>query len=112
VRLAWGTETVNLDYVTIDREVSNSKQYCRSYRNMVVLRHKASEPKILHVYYVAPNLDTTRSAPYGSNIGLPSEQNASSSHIELTWPSSNQINTPLVLGGIYNSAETSLVDNV
>ena len=79
---------------------------------MVVLRHKASEPKILHVYYVAPNLDTTRSAPYGSNIGLPSEQNASSSHVELTWPSSIQINTPLVLGGIYNSAENPPVDSL
>lgn len=91
IRLTWGTSTVNLDYLTIDRAAANNKQYSRSYRNMLVLRHKASEPTILYAYYMAPSLANT-DAPYGSNIST------TLSNTTLTWANNNSLNMPLVLG--------------
>ena len=105
VRIAWGTEVATVDYVTIDRAATSGKQYSKSYRNMIVLRHRASEPTKLHIYYAAPNLAVT-DVPYGANIGL------TSSYTTLIWANNNSINTPLVLGGIYNSAQNPPVDNV
>ena len=94
VRVTWGTATATIDYVTIDSSAQNAKQYSRSYRNMLVLRHKASEPTILYLYYAAPNTTIT-DVPYGSNI------NDSSTISTLTWSNNSALNAPLILGGNY-----------
>ena len=108
IRLSWGTTTVTLDYLTIDTTVAstNDKQYSHSYRNMLVLRHKAAEPTNLYVYYTAPNVTIT-DVPYGSNISL------ATTYTTLTWANNNTINTPLILGGNYenDSIASPIIEN-
>lgn len=108
IRLTWGTASVTVDYLTIDNTVAttNDKQYSRSYRNMIVLRHRASDPTRLQVFYTAPNTTVT-SAPYGSNVSL------STTNTTLTWANNSTINTPLILGGNYEdaSAATPAIEN-
>ena len=94
IRVSWGTATATIDYISIDNTAQDTKQYSRSYRNMLVLRHKASEPTILYLHYAAPNTTIT-DVPYGSNI------NDSGTMTTLTWSNSSPLNAPLILGGNY-----------
>jgi len=106
IRIFWGTEAWTIDYLTTDNTAANAKQYSRSYRNMVVLRHKASEPTTLYVYYAAP--DTSNSnAPNGANLG-----NAVTAKT-LTWDNNSLLNAPLILGGNYvdPSATNPTIEN-
>jgi len=100
IRLIWGTTNVTLDYLTIDPSAANAKQYCRSYRNMLVLRHRAAFPTELQVFYTAPNLVMT-DIPYGSNFSTASTKTT------LTWSNNSTLNAPLILGGQYENASAA-----
>ena len=105
VRLTWGTNSVNLDYVAIDPTSGiDAKLYSKSYRNMLVLRHRASEPEKLYIYYAAPNISNANASTfdYGSNYGL------SINSTVLTWANVGNLDVPLILGGNYSGATTTI----
>ena len=105
VRISWGTATETIDYVTIDTASADAKQYSKSYRNMVVLRHSSAVPANLYVYYLAPDISNQSYAPYGSDYGT---QITSTT---LTWSNINTLDTPLILGGNY-AEDTTSIENV
>ena len=86
IKLSWGTQSVVLDDVLVNPSSTTDKQYSQSFRNMLVLEHKANEPTLLYIYYSGHNGYT-----YGDTIGSTS----------LEWNNNTTINTPLIFGGNY-----------
>ena len=109
IRVSWGNSNVIIDYACSD-ETLDDKIFFNSYRNVVVLSHNADQPNTLRVSYIAPNLENSRANSgddvnknsYGSNYGL------SPSNALLTWENNTPINTPLIIGGNYNGATTTI----
>ena len=90
IRLTWGTDSINLDCSIVDTGASDPKQYNQSYRNVIVLRHKASEPTKLQVYY-------SQSLTTDGTLNLNIDNNAT----ELIWNNMDTLDAPLILGGNY-----------
>ena len=106
IQISWGTQTVTIDYAgTVESYTSLNIPYCKTYRNIVVLRHNASDPTKLYVYYVAPDLNVTpansSALTYGANFGT------AVSSTTLTWANSTTIDTPLIIGGNYAGTTTT-----
>lgn len=102
VVITWGNNTQIIDYITINPSTTNSGLYCQSYRNIVVLRHIASQPTKLFLYFYPPNI-ANQYASYGNNIGL-----TLTVKNDFTWENQSTINTPLILGGNYSGNTETL----
>lgn len=94
VVIKWGegnssTEKITIDNVTID----STNQSYTTYRNMLVLRHRAAEPQRLYVYY---------SAPQGNNPAV--YNNLGVGTAILSTSAVNTVTNPLILGGIYSGS--------
>ena len=103
VKVTWGNSITTIDYATIDSAAlqGREKQFCKSYRNVLVLRHKAAEPTVLYLYYAAPDI-TNSNAPYGAEYGTTINSTT------LTWNNSSTLNTPLIFGGNYSEDTTNI----
>lgn len=85
VYVTWGTTTSEvIDTINLVEGASSAKQYCRSYRNVLVLRHSQANPNNLYIYTTGHNGDVY------STASVPTQT--------LTYTSSS-INSPLLLGG-------------
>ena len=93
IQLSWGTRTVVLDNIVVNPSATSDKQYSHSFRNMIVLRHRAIDPTNLYVYYSGHNAFN-----YNLNIG----------NTTLTWENNTTIGTPLILGGNYKYSTNSV----
>lgn len=106
VQVSWGTASATIDYVTVTPNVTAQtvveRQYSKSYRNMVVLRHNSANPENLYVYYLPPDTTYSSYAPYGADYGL-----AVTSAV-LTWPNVSIMDTPLMLDGNYVGNTTEI----
>jgi len=106
VRISWGTQTIDIDYVVTD-DTADNKTFFHSYRNVVVLRHNSDSPNTLRVTYVKPNLNNANvnNENYGSNYGTYITTTL------LTWNSNLNINAPLILGGNYEGTTNNIENN-
>ena len=100
IQVSWGTNTLTIDYATVD---TTSSWTFQSYRNVVVLSHNSDDPNKLRVSYRVPN--TSGTAPYGANYST------TLVNTNLTWESNANISTPLIIGGNYRGATTTIEDN-
>lgn len=99
--LTWGTQSVTIDYITLNDNVLtspnsvDSRQYCHTYRKVLVLRHttNANMSNNLYAYYL-----NSSAGNIGSGI----------TSTILTGENSTIIDTPLILGGNYNYAASPL----
>ena len=92
--VTWGSGTTSdtytiIDYVEINNDsATNTVQYSRSYRNIVVLSFSKDDPTHLNVYCPMPS-------------STPSLYDYDMKTVALTWTAPN-IDTPLIFGGNYN----------
>jgi hypothetical protein len=93
IYISWGTDSEIVDYIIVDPNSSEDRQYSQSFRNMLVLEHNVSAPETLRVYHSGHY-----GINYGTNIGI----------TELTWNNNATIDTPLIFGGNYNYASANL----
>ena len=114
VQVSWGTNKITIDYLAYDPSViqvsddNTKKQVTRTYRNMIVLRHKADQPDDLFVYYALPDTSYQQGI---QKYGYGAEYSLSTNSTTLTWSNSTTIDTPLILGGNYRGATTTIENN-
>lgn len=98
VHVTWGTATTStpIDTIYLPGDL-NSKQYCKTQRNVIVLRHNATEPDKLYIYYTGFIGQTY-------DYSVDAVPNA-----VLTWSNNTAINTPLIIGGNY-SGDTQVIE--
>ena len=112
IRVSWGNATPQIiDYVSYDQSVINSndsnsyKLATRTYRNVLVLRHLASQPNNLYVYYAAPDISYNQST---NAYGYGAEYNTTTNSATLQWANSATLDTPLIFGGNYAGETTNI----
>ena len=109
IQVTWGTESQIIDYAGTDDSLDD-KRFFNSHRNIVVLRHNADYPTKLEIGFVGANTANERVINLGNeNYGLNFGQ--AESNVTLTWENATAINTPLILGGNYNGATTTIENN-
>ena len=94
VYVTWGTTTSEvIDTINLVEGATSAKQYCRSYRNVLVLRHSQANPNNLYIYTTGHNGDIY------STASVPTQT--------LTYTSSS-ITSPLLLGGTLSGSSSDI----